>query len=75
MRRYRNAFDVIAGIREEAETLVWTVNPGRTWTAEDFAAKTTEVTEAMTRKVTAGLTAQGRADLARKIRIAWERSA
>ncbi len=69
-----SALDVIAVIREQADALVRRVNPGRDHTGAWFVPKVAEVTEAMVRKLCLDLNDQGGGDLARKIRIAWERS-
>jgi hypothetical protein len=74
-RRYQDTRDVIAHIREQAAALVLRVNQGRVFPAAALSAKTAEVAEAMTRKVCLDLSDQGRADLARKIRLAWETGA
>lgn len=68
------ATDVIAQIGEQAAALVRRANPGRDYTASWFAPKAAEVAEAMTRKLCLDLAEQERPDLARKIRIAWERT-
>lgn len=70
-----SAIDVIAHIREQAAALVRRANPGCHCTALWFAPKAAEVAEAMTRKLCLDLTDQGRSDLARKLRIAWDRTA
>lgn len=69
-----NAMDVITRIRDEADALVRRVNPGCDYSAPWFARKVAEVAETITRRLCLDLNDQGRADLARKIRIAWERS-
>ena len=66
--------DVIAHIRNAADAMVRRVNPGRDCSGPWFAPKVAEVAEAMTRKLCLDLVDQGRGDLARLIRIAWERS-
>ena len=68
------AADVIAQIREQAAALARRANPGYDSTAPWFAPKVAEVAEAMTRKLCLDLTDQGRPDLARKLRIAWDRT-
>jgi hypothetical protein len=70
-----NAADVITGIRDMADAMVRKVNPGCDYTGPWFAPKVAETAEAMTRKVCLDLKDKGRADLARLIRIAWERTA
>ncbi len=69
-----SATDIIAQIREQAAALARRANPGRDYTAPWFAPKAAEVAEAMTRKLCLDLADQGRPDLARKIRIAWDRN-
>lgn len=71
---YESAADVVAHVRRQADTLVRDVNPGRDYSGDWFALKVAEVTEAMIRKLCLDLAGQGRQDLARKVRIAWERS-
>jgi hypothetical protein len=66
--------DVITHIRREAAALVRRVNPGCDYCGPWFAPKVAEVAEAMVRKLCLDMSDKGRADLARKIRIAWERS-
>lgn len=68
------ATDVIAQIREQAAALTRRANPGCDSTASWFALKTADVAEAMTRKLCLDLADQGRPDLARKLRIAWDRT-
>jgi hypothetical protein len=70
---YDSAADVIAHVRRQADALVRDVNPGRDYAGDWFAPKVAEVTEAMVRKLCLDLNDQGREDLARKIRIAWEK--
>ena len=70
-----NAADVITDIRAEADALVRRVNPGCDYNGPWFAPKVAETAEALTRRVCLSLKDRGRDDLARKIRIAWERSA
>jgi len=69
------AAGVVAHIREQAAVLVARVNPAADASSPAFAAKCAEVAEALTRRLCLDLAGQGRAELARKIRIAWERSA
>jgi hypothetical protein len=70
-----DALDVIAVIYRKAGELTARVNPGADVTAPAFAAKRAEVAEVITRRLCLNLNDQGRADLARKIRLAWDRSA
>ena len=69
------ATDVIAQLRDQAAALARRANPGRDSTAPWFAPKVAEVAEVMTRKLCLDLADQGRTDLARKLRIAWDRIA
>lgn len=66
--------DLIADIREQAEALVRRVNPGCDYAGAWFAPKVAEVAEVIVRRVCLGNVAEGRAGLARKIRLAWEAS-
>lgn len=66
--------DVIDHIRTQADTLVRRMNPGCDYSGPWFAPKVTEVAEAGARKICLDLIGQGRADLARKIRLAWDAS-
>ena len=66
--------DVITHIRNAADALVRRVNPGRDYTAPWFAPKVAETAEVMVRRLCLDFVDQGRDDLARKIRIAWEMS-
>lgn len=70
-----NAVGVIAFIREQAAGLVTRVNPGCDTASPAFAAKCGEVAETLTRRLCLDLNEQDRGDLARKIRLAWDRSA
>jgi hypothetical protein len=70
-----DALDVIAVIYRKARELTARVNPGADVTTQAFAAKRTEVAEVITRRLCLDLNDQGRGDLARKIRLAWNRSA
>jgi hypothetical protein len=70
-----NAIDVITRIKQEADALVRRVNPDCDYTGPWFAPKVAEVAETITRRLYLNLTDQARPDLARLIRIAWERSA
>jgi hypothetical protein len=70
-----DALDVIAVIYRKSGELVARVNPGANPASPAFAAKRAEVAEAVTRRLCADLNGQGRADLSRKIRLAWDRSA
>jgi hypothetical protein len=69
---YESTSDVISHVRRQADALVRRVNPGCDHDGAWFAPKVAEVTEAMVRRLCAGLNDLGRADLSRKIRIAWE---
>lgn len=69
-----SALDVIDRIRAEADALVRRVNPGQDYSAQWFAPKVAEVAETFTRRLCLNLVDLGRPDLARVIRIAWERS-
>lgn len=68
------AIDVIVQIREQATALARRANPDCDSTAPWFAPKAAEIAEAMTRKLCLDLVDQGRSDLARKLRIAWDRT-
>jgi hypothetical protein len=70
-----NTADVITRIKAEADAMVRRVNPGCDYTGPWFAPKVAEVAETLTRRLCLDLNDQGRGDLARLIRIAWERSA
>jgi hypothetical protein len=70
--RYRTAADVISHARRQADALVRAVNPGRDFDGDWFAPKLAEVTKAMVRRLRAGLNDLDRADLSRKVRLAWE---
>lgn len=69
------ALDLIGHIKSEADAMVRRVNPGCDYTGPWFAPKVAEVAETLTRRLCLDLNEQGRPDLARKIRIEWERSA
>lgn len=68
------AADVIAHVRREADALVRRVNPGCDYSGPWFAPKVAEVAETMVRRICLDNVAAGRDGLARKIRLAWERS-
>ena len=65
---------LIAHIRSEAAVLVRRANPGCDYSRPWFAPKVDEVAETMVRRLCLDNAAAGRADLARKIRTAWEMS-
>lgn len=69
-----NAIDVITFINTQADELVRRVNPGCDYTGPWFGPKVAEVAETLTRGLCLTLNDQGRSDLSRLIRIAWERS-
>jgi hypothetical protein len=69
-----DAPDVIDHIRSEAGKLVRRVNPGCDYAGPWYAPKVAEVADVMVRRICLSAVDTGRADLARKIRIAWERS-
>jgi len=64
--------DLIAHIREQADALVRKVNPGCDYSGAWFAPKVAEVAGALVRRICLDNVAEGRADLARKVRLAWE---
>jgi hypothetical protein len=64
--------DVIAHIRDQAAALVCRVNPGGDRSSLRYALMVAAVTDAMVRKICLDLRDQGREDLARKVRTAWE---
>ncbi|HMH92539.1 MAG TPA: hypothetical protein VK586_15815 [Streptosporangiaceae bacterium] len=70
-----DALDALAVVYRKAGELTARVNPGADVTSPAFAAKRAEVAEVITRRLCADLTGQGRPDLSRKIRLAWNRSA
>lgn len=70
-----SSLDVIEHIKSEAAGLVRRVNPGCDYSAPWFAPKVDEVAEVMVRRICLSAKDSGRDDLARTIRIAWERNA
>ena len=70
-RIYRTSADLVSHIREQAATLVRNVNPGMRHSGPAFDAKVAEVADAMARRLCQMNTDNGRPDIARQIRIAW----
>jgi hypothetical protein len=72
---FRDADGAVTYIHGQSRAMVLKANPGFAWAPGQLDAKTAEVAEVLTRRLCLDLIDQGRADLARTIRIAWEKAA